>query len=165
MTTNSEADTNTAAEPRAGNGARGTGPALEAHYRFTLWLVPVLERFPRSQKFLLADRMQGAAQDVLESLIEATYTRQRAAHLASANLGLEKPLLLPAHIRQPVVPPSLQLGRDKAVSWIDGIVLALCQIGLVARLRQRQLCLPSDLGVVALTGLDGGQRRFDAERR
>ena len=89
MTTNSEADTNTAAEPRAGNGARETGPALEAHYRFTLWLVPVLERFPRSQKFLLADRMQGAALDVLESLIEATYTRQRAAHLASANLGLE----------------------------------------------------------------------------
>ena len=72
MTTNSEADTNTAAEPRAGNGARETGPALEAHYRFTLWLVPVLERFPRSQKFLLADRMQGAALDVLESLIEAT---------------------------------------------------------------------------------------------
>ncbi|MCY4319625.1 MAG: hypothetical protein OXE76_10670 [Alphaproteobacteria bacterium] len=36
-----------------GDGARATGPALEAHYRFTLWLVPVLERFPRSQKFLL----------------------------------------------------------------------------------------------------------------
>ncbi len=75
------------------------------------------------------------------------------------------PLFLPAHLRQPVVPPSLQLGRDKAVRWIDGIVLALCQIGLVARLRQRQLRLPSDLGVVALTGLDGGQRRLDAERR
>ena len=25
---------------------RQTGPALEAHYRFILWLVPVLERFP-----------------------------------------------------------------------------------------------------------------------
>ena len=34
--------------------------------------------------------MQGAALDVLETLIEATYTRQRAAHLAKANLGLEK---------------------------------------------------------------------------
>ena len=72
------------------DGARETGPALEAHYRFTLWLVPVLERFPRSQKFLLGDRMQGAALDVLECLVEATYTRKRAVHLARANLGIEK---------------------------------------------------------------------------
>ena len=67
-----------------------TGAALEAHYRFILWLVPALERFPRSQKFLLGDRIQGAALDVLESLIEATYTRQRGGHLARANLGIEK---------------------------------------------------------------------------
>ena len=62
---------------RSGDGARETGPALEAHYRFVLWLVPVLERFPRSQKFLLGDRMQGTALDVLEALVEATYTRRR----------------------------------------------------------------------------------------
>ena len=34
--------------------------------------------------------MQGAALDVLESLVEATYTRSRTSHLARANLGLEK---------------------------------------------------------------------------
>ena len=55
--------------------ARETGPALEAHYRFILWLVPAVERFPRSQKFLLGDRIQSTATDVLEALIEATYTR------------------------------------------------------------------------------------------
>ena len=54
------------------------------------WLVPTLERFPRIQKFLLGDRIQGTAMDVLEQLIEATYTRQRERHLANANLGLEK---------------------------------------------------------------------------
>ena len=70
--------------------ARITGAALEAHYRFILWLVPALERFPRSQKFLLGDRIQGTALDVLESLIDATYTRQRGSHLARANLGIEK---------------------------------------------------------------------------
>ena len=72
------------------DGARETGPALEAHYRFLLWLVPAVERFPRSQKFLLGDRIQGAALDVLDSLIEATYTRQRGRLLSRANLGLEK---------------------------------------------------------------------------
>ncbi len=45
------------------DGARSTGAALEAHYRFVLWLVPAVERFPRSQKFLLGDRIQGAALD------------------------------------------------------------------------------------------------------
>lgn len=74
----------------AADHARTTGPALEAHYRFVAWLVPALERFPRSQKFLLGDRIQAIALDALEVLIEATYTRQRAGHLARANLGIEK---------------------------------------------------------------------------
>ena len=72
------------------NNARRTGPAVEAHYRFLEWLVPTVEKFPRSQKFLLGDRIQQTALDVLEDLIEATYTRQRRSHLDSANLGLEK---------------------------------------------------------------------------
>ena len=66
--------------------ARQTGPALESHYQFILWLVPTLERFPRSQKFLLGDRIQNIALNVLESLIEATYIRQRCQHLSQANL-------------------------------------------------------------------------------
>ena len=59
-------------------------------YRFTLWLIPTLEKFPRSQKFLLGDRIQGTALDVLERLIEATYTRNRRPMLIEANLGLQK---------------------------------------------------------------------------
>ncbi|MEZ5842769.1 MAG: diversity-generating retroelement protein Avd [Hyphomicrobiaceae bacterium] len=72
------------------DNARRTGPALEAHQRFLLWLVPAVERFPRRQKFLIGERMQATALDVLDALIEATYTRDRRGHLARANLGLEK---------------------------------------------------------------------------
>ena len=72
------------------DGARETGHALELHYRFILWLVPTLDRFPRAQRFLLGDRIQGTALDVLESLVEATYTSRRAVHLARANLSIEK---------------------------------------------------------------------------
>ena len=72
------------------DGARATGPALEAHYRFVLWVIPTVERFPRSHKFLLGDRIQQTALDVLERLIEATYTSRRRGHLAGANMGLEK---------------------------------------------------------------------------
>ena len=59
-------------------------------YRFVLWLVPTVEKFPRRQKYLLGDRLQAAALDVLERLVEATYTRDLRRHLDAANLGLEK---------------------------------------------------------------------------
>lgn len=76
-------------DPRA-SAARRYGPALEAMYRFNLWLIPAVEKFPRTQKFLLGDRIQSGALDVLDALIEATYSRSRDAALTRANLTLEK---------------------------------------------------------------------------
>ena len=76
--------------PRSAAGRRPTGPALEAMYRFQLWLIPTLEKFPRSQRFLLGDRIQSTSLDVLERLIEATYARQRRTALLAANMGLQK---------------------------------------------------------------------------
>ena len=70
--------------------ARQTGPALEMMYQFLLWLVPAVDKFPRRQKFLLGDRIQTTALDVLERLLEATYTRARRDALAEANMGIEK---------------------------------------------------------------------------
>ncbi len=72
------------------NNARQTGPALEAMYRFTLWLIPTLEKFPRSQRFLLGDRIETTALDVLDLIVQATYTRDRVSLLRRANLGLER---------------------------------------------------------------------------
>ena len=102
MTQTESSETRTTRRPTAKrnrDGVRETGPAVELHYRFIPWLVPTLDRFPRAQRFLLGDRIQGTALDVLEALVEATYTRRRASHLARANLGVEKLrfLLLLAH--------------------------------------------------------------------
>ena len=72
------------------DNARKTGAAVEAHFQFLMWLVPAIEKFPRTQKFLLGDRIQTTSLDVLECLIEATYTRDRKGQLARANLGIEK---------------------------------------------------------------------------
>ena len=69
---------------------RQIGPALEAMNGFLRWLVPTVEKFPRAQKFLLGDRIQSTALDVLEQLIDATYGRERAGALRTANLGIEK---------------------------------------------------------------------------
>jgi|GEM_PF-6251532 len=46
--------------------AKQSGIALEKAYQFMVWLMPTVEKFPRSQKFLLGDQMQSAALDILE---------------------------------------------------------------------------------------------------
>jgi hypothetical protein len=76
--------------PREETAQRTVGPALEGMNRFLRWLIPTVEKFPRARKFLLGDRIQAAALDVLERLIEATYDRDRGAALRAANLGVEK---------------------------------------------------------------------------
>ena len=70
--------------------SKRSGVAVEKTYQFLLWLIPTVDKFPRSQKFLLGDRIQGLALDVLEHLIDATYSKNPTPHLASTNLLLEK---------------------------------------------------------------------------
>jgi hypothetical protein len=48
---------------------RRTGAAIEAHYRFLAWFVPMIEKLLKSQKFTIGDRIQTIALDVLEALI------------------------------------------------------------------------------------------------
>ena len=54
-----------------GDRARDSGPALESHLRFHLWLIPTVERFPRSPKFPLGDRIQTTALDETASRADA----------------------------------------------------------------------------------------------
>lgn len=55
-------------------------------------LVPVLARFPKNQRYLLGDRMQNAATDTLEYLVEAYYaaTADKPPLLRKVNVLLEK---------------------------------------------------------------------------
>ena len=68
------------------DNSRRTGAALEAHYRFLAWLVPTVEKFPKSHKFTIGDRVQTIDLDMLEALVESTYTKERGQHLRRANL-------------------------------------------------------------------------------
>ena len=51
--------------------------AITKLYDYLLWMIPKLEKFPRSQKFILADRIEGLALDILDLLIEAAYSRKK----------------------------------------------------------------------------------------
>ena len=78
----------------AQSNARRTGPALEAMYQLLLWLIPTIDKFPRAQKFVLGERIETAALEILDHLITATFTRNRESALAGANLGLDRLRLL-----------------------------------------------------------------------
>ncbi len=64
--------------------------AITKLYDFILWIIPKLEKYPRSQKFLLADRIESLMLDILELLIDAAYSKKKDKALRSANLKLEK---------------------------------------------------------------------------
>lgn len=52
--------------------------------------MPTVDKFPKAQKFVPGERIESTALDVLERLIEATCTRERAVLLGQAKLGIEK---------------------------------------------------------------------------
>ncbi|CAB1057385.1 hypothetical protein D1BOALGB6SA_2138 [Olavius sp. associated proteobacterium Delta 1] len=64
--------------------------AITKLYDYLLWMIPKLDKYPRSQKFLLADRIETLLLDILELLIDAAYSKNKYQMLRSANLKLEK---------------------------------------------------------------------------
>jgi len=65
-------------------------PALVKTYDFLKWLLPVTEKFPKSQRFVLAQRLQQAAFQFYEYLIEARRVRPNASVLKRADAELDK---------------------------------------------------------------------------
>ncbi|MFA5780467.1 MAG: diversity-generating retroelement protein Avd [Elusimicrobiota bacterium] len=59
-------------------------------YDFILWIIEKINKFPRSQKFVLGDRIEHYLLDILDMLIEAQYSKEKVAILRLANLKLEK---------------------------------------------------------------------------
>ena len=43
------------------DNSKRTGAAIEAHYQFLAWLVPTIEKFPKSHKFTVGDRIETIA--------------------------------------------------------------------------------------------------------
>ena len=61
-------------------------------YETILYILPILEKYPRSQKFLLADRIENNLLDTLESFLEAYYSKKKdkLKELERINIQLEK---------------------------------------------------------------------------
>ena len=58
-------------------------------YDLVLWSCHHRSRFPRSHRFVLGERIERNLYDLLETLLQARYTRERQALLGQANLTQE----------------------------------------------------------------------------
>lgn len=58
-------------------------------YDLVKWSCEHTSRFPRNHRFVLGERLERRLYELLETLIEARYTRQRQELLRRANLNLE----------------------------------------------------------------------------
>jgi hypothetical protein len=67
---------------------------VQRAYDLALWLVRKVERFPRSFRFSVGDRVVARALDLLETLTEAAYTSDKVPLLDRANRGLNSLRLL-----------------------------------------------------------------------
>ncbi|MCP5110015.1 MAG: diversity-generating retroelement protein Avd [bacterium] len=54
-------------------------------YDFVSWLLPVVEKFPRTYRFTLGDRLSSHGLDLLLTLVEAAYASRKGKLLAEAN--------------------------------------------------------------------------------
>lgn len=57
-------------------------------YDLILWSCNHTGRFPRQHRFVLGERLERTLYDLLESLIQAKYSRERKSLLDDANLKL-----------------------------------------------------------------------------
>ena len=68
------------------NEKEGSAPvAVGKAYEFVLWLLPKVEKFPRSFRFTVGDRLSVSGLDVLMLLVEAAYSSNKERLLDEAN--------------------------------------------------------------------------------
>lgn len=62
--------------------------AVRRCHELLLWLIPLLDQFPRNRRFTLGERIESGLLDILRLLVEAAYSRQKQNTLRQANLTL-----------------------------------------------------------------------------
>lgn len=63
----------------------GTPVAVAKVYDFVLWLLPKVENFPRAHRFTVGERLTASGLDLMTTLVEAAYSRDKGDLLQQAN--------------------------------------------------------------------------------
>jgi hypothetical protein len=79
-------------------------------YDLTRWILEKVDSFPKSQRFIFGTRLADQAIDVLETLVEASYSREKAELLAAANRKVET-------LRSSRASPTTRATMPSRISW------------------------------------------------
>ena len=63
-------------------------------YDFILYIFPIIDKFPKKQKFVLAQQIQNCMIDIQKLIIQANKSRNKIPHLFKIDVELEKLRLL-----------------------------------------------------------------------
>jgi hypothetical protein len=87
---------------RVSGGAPPESPiVLVKWYDYAKWVLERVESFPKNQKYVLGQRLSQQVMEVLELLVEASYSREKRDLLATANRKME------------VVRWTVRMGKDR----------------------------------------------------
>ena len=91
--------------------------AVEACHGLLLWLIPQLDKLPKSRRYSLGSRLEDCLLEVLEMLIAAAYRRDRTALLDQANrrLAVAQHLWRLAMELRAIAPRSYAHGSERMV--------------------------------------------------
>jgi hypothetical protein len=59
--------------------------AVNDCHNLLVWLIPLLDNFPRNRRFTLGERLESGLLEILELLVEAAYAKHKAELLERAN--------------------------------------------------------------------------------
>ena len=69
--------------------AQNTLPkAVQDCHVLLIWLIPLLDNFPRNRRFTLGERLESGLLEILELLVEAAYVKNKRDLLKKANMRL-----------------------------------------------------------------------------
>ena len=65
-------------------------PAFKKWYKILNWILDKCETFPKNVRFTMSTRVSNISMDILESIIEAIYSKKKTDILRRINLYIEK---------------------------------------------------------------------------
>ncbi|MDF1498796.1 MAG: diversity-generating retroelement protein Avd [Patescibacteria group bacterium] len=65
-------------------------PIFEKIYELILWIYPTVNKFPKTQRFVLGQQIENTILDLLKLIIQANSERNKLPHLKQASVELDK---------------------------------------------------------------------------
>ena len=63
---------------------------FEKSYELILWIYPTVNKFPKSQRFILGQHIENTILKILEGIIEANQERNKFSYLKQVSIDLDK---------------------------------------------------------------------------